>query len=338
MGLDIHVASFRAAPIAGVTVHRLPTGGLGKAGYLLAVPVLRRLAATLAPDVVHAHYVTSYGAVSALAGLRPLVVTAWGSDVLVSPQRSGLLRWFARRALRDADLVTVVAEHMSSAVESLGVARERIVALPFGVDCEFFRPALEPSAEPPPWRAICTRNFAPVYSVDTLVQATSEARGLGLEMRLDLAGAGPLEPMLRAQVDALGLAGTVRFLGHLDHAAMVRELGAHHVFVSPARSDGNNISLNEAMACGCFPIATDIPANRQWITDGVNGLLYPPGDASALVRCLLRIAAAPAWRAKAATENRLLVEQRANWRANLQRMMDLYGTALARRDGLEKRR
>ena len=92
LGAQVHVASFRPAQIAGVEVHLLPTGGLGKAGYLLALPVLRRLAARVRPDVVHAQYVTSYGFLAAIAGLRPLVVTAWGSDVLVSPRESRLAR------------------------------------------------------------------------------------------------------------------------------------------------------------------------------------------------------------------------------------------------------
>ena len=53
-GVEVHVASFRPATIDGVRVHVLPTGGLGRVGYFLAVPALRRLARALRPDVVHA--------------------------------------------------------------------------------------------------------------------------------------------------------------------------------------------------------------------------------------------------------------------------------------------
>ena len=76
-GADVHVASLRPARIDGVSVHLLPTFGLGKLGYLLCVPALRSLAQRLRPDVVHAQYVTSYGFLAAAAGLAPLVVTAW---------------------------------------------------------------------------------------------------------------------------------------------------------------------------------------------------------------------------------------------------------------------
>lgn len=324
LGAHVHVASFRPAQIAGVEVHLLPTGGLGKAGYLLALPVLRRLAARLRPDVVHAQYVTSYGFLAAIAGLRPLVVTAWGSDVLVSPRESRLARALVGYALRHADRVTTVAEHMNAAVMALGAPAGRVQAVPFGVDTTLFRPPSAPRAEPPPLRVICTRNFAPVYSVHTLIEATRLLQGRGLALALDLVGAGPLRVELQAQVHAAGLGPVTVFHGHVSHPQLVELLGAAHVFVSPAVSDGNNVSLNEAMACGCLPVATDIPANAQWIDHGRNGLLFRPGDAAGLAEAIARAAGDSALRAAAATENRLIVEQRADWQVNVQRMRGIY--------------
>jgi glycosyltransferase involved in cell wall biosynthesis len=96
------------------------------------------------------------------------------------------------------------------------------------------------------------------------------------------------------------------------------------VFVSSALSDGNNVSLNEAMACGCFPLATEIAANTQWLRDGHNGGLFPAGDAARLAAWIERAAAEPALRAAAARENRRIVEDRADWRVGVQRMGALY--------------
>ena len=330
-GAAVSVASFRPARIEGVAVHVLPTGGLGRAGYLLALGALRRLAAQWRPDVVHAQYLTSYGFLAATAGLRPLVVTAWGSDVLVSPRESRLAAWLAGRALRAADAVTTVAGHMNAAVVALGAPAGRVQALPFGVDTALFRPPSAPPAAPPPLRIISTRNFAPVYSVHTVVEAASLLHRRGLALRLDLVGAGPLEPALRAQVQAAGLDALCTFHGHVDHPRLVQLLGAAHVFVSSAVSDGNNVSLNEAMACGCLPVATAIPANAQWIEPGRNGLLFPPGDAAALAEAIARAGADADWRAAAAGANRAIVEQRADWHVNVQRMNELYERLLATR-------
>ena len=323
-GADVHVASLRPAQIDGVSVHLLPTFGLGKLGYLLCVPALRSLAQRLRPDVVHAQYVTSYGFLAAAAGLAPLVVTAWGTDVLISPQQSRVARWLAGHALRGADRVTTVAEHMNAAVIALGAAPAKVLALPFGVDTELFRPPAAARPEPPPLRVISSRNFAPVYSVATVIDAVGRARAAGVALRLDLVGDGPLRGELEAQVRDAKLDDVAHFHGHVEASELVRLLGLAHVFISSALSDGNNVSLNEAMACGCYPIATDIPANAQWLRDSHSGALFPPGDAARLASCIEAVAGDAVGRAAAARENRAIVERRADWRIGVRRMQSLY--------------
>lgn len=326
-GVDVHIASFREACIPGVSIHKLPTGGLGKLGYFLAIPFLRRLASQLHPDVIHAQYVTSYGFLAAMAGLRPLVLTAWGTDVLISPRESKLMRWLARYAVRHADVVTTVAQHMNSAVAELGIPLESVSAVPFGVDSQRFVPSSDrPQREV--LHLISTRNFAPIYSVDSVITAVAACVQRGLRLSVDLVGAGELREALERQVAVAGLSDCVRFHGHVDHARLAALLADADIFVSSALSDGNNVSLNEAMACACFPIATDIPANSQWIEDGKNGLLYPAGDADALADCIERAAGNRDQRALAGRLNRQIVEQRADWRVCVDRMNLTYAQAI----------
>jgi len=328
-GADVHVASFRPAKIKGVTVHLLPSGGLGRLGYFLAIPRLHALARRIRPEVVHAQYVTSYGFLAAAARLRPLVVTAWGTDVLISPKESTLMRWLASFAVRRADAVTTVAQHMNAAVSALGVPIENVSAVPFGVDTRHFLPPTVDRSEVAPLRLICTRNFGPIYSVHTLIEALRLARERGLFLQVDLVGEGPLRSELQAQVGRSGLEASVRFHGHVDHARLAQLLAEAHMFVTPALSDGNNVSLNEAMACTSFPIGTDIPANEQWIQHGVNGLLYSPGDASQLANAIEQAAKDVALRQRAAVLNRHIVETRADWRVCVSRMEETYQRAIA---------
>ena len=330
-GVDVHVASFQPGEIPGVTVHRLPDFGLGKAGFVFAVPWLRRLGKALRPDVVNAHYATSYGFVAAAAHLHPLVVTAWGTDVLLSPQESRLLRAVVTYALRRAEIVTTVAGHMNEHVAALGVPADRIVAVPFGVDTELFRlgPLRRTGSEPV--RIICTRNFDTLYDIPTLVRAVAAIATDGTQVHLDLVGRGPLRQDIEDQVAKSGLQDRVTFHGHVDHQTLVGLLQQADIFVTPAVSDGNNVSLNEAMACGCFPLATRIPANAQWLEEGVTGILYPPRDDAALAQALRRAIADPELRLAAQTVNRRVVEQRASWQTCLARYDEIYAEAIRRR-------
>ena len=327
-GDEVHVASFRPADIAGVQVHLLPTFGIGRAGYLLAVPLLRRLAARLRPGVVHAHYLTSYGFVAAAARLRPLVVTAWGSDVLLSPQESAVARGLAGFALRHADEVTTVAAHMNPGVISMGATAAKITVLPFGVDTVLFKPPAAPRAAPQPLRVLSTRSFQPLYSVHTLVEAARQLHTGGMALTLELVGDGPLCGPLQAQVRAAGLQDLTHFHGHVNHPTLASLLGTAHVYVSTAVSDGSSVSLNEAMACGCFPVVTDIAANTHWVRPGSNGLVFKAGDAAALAACIARAAADAPLRDAAALSNRCTVELHANWQHTVQRMRSIYERAM----------
>lgn len=331
-GHEVHVASFRPYDIAGVSVHLMPRFGLGKLGYFFALWFLPRLYARVQPDIVHAHYLTSYGFLAARAGLHPLVVTAWGSDALLAPQESRLLRYFASYAVRHADAATTLAAHMNAAVAQLGVPLERITATPFGVDTEFFRPsAAEASGANAPLRLISTRNFDTVYDIQTLIRALGQVFASGRRLEVDLIGDGPLRQSLVELVRELGLEPHVKFHGHVEHKVLVGLLAGADLFVSSAVSDGNNVSLNEAMACGCFPIATQIPANAQWIQDGRNGYLYPAGDAGRLAAAIERAADNGTLRRTARAENRRIVETQADWKICVKRMETIYQELITRR-------
>jgi glycosyltransferase involved in cell wall biosynthesis len=323
-GADVHIASFRPCDIRGVKIHILPTFGLGKLGYFFALFTLRTLYTRLRPDVVHAQYVTSYGFLAALAGLQPLIVTAWGTDVLISPKESRLMRFFARYAVRHAAAITTVAEHMNASVVDLDVPSTRVTAIPFGVDTQFFVPSPHSASVNMPLRLICTRNFGQIYDVQTLIRALALVFARGYRLNVDLVGEGPLRQSLVDLVNALGLEQQVHFHGHVDHPTLAGLLAAADIFVSPALSDGNNVSLNEAMACGCFPVATAIPANAQWIQDGKNGYLYPPGDVGRLAAAIEMAIKNASLRSAARDENRKIVETWADWHVCVKRMESIY--------------
>jgi glycosyltransferase involved in cell wall biosynthesis len=78
------------------------------------------------------------------------------------------------------------------------------------------------------------------------------------------------------------------------------------------------------MACGCFPIATNIPANAQWLTDGQNGLLYPPGNAVLLAEGIKIAMDNDILRERAVELNRQIVLSSADWRTCTLRMENVY--------------
>src|ERR1041385_3957155 len=92
LGHEVHLVSFRKADIPNVTFHLLDAGNIDVRGgnwkVLLQYKKLRKILKEIKPDVLHAHYATSYGTVGALAGFHPYIITTLGSDVLISPKQS----------------------------------------------------------------------------------------------------------------------------------------------------------------------------------------------------------------------------------------------------------
>ena len=104
-GWRVSVVTARPQPIDGVDQRVLPPVRRS-ADWLWRTGAARAALHDLAPDIVHAHYVSSYGYLGARSGRRPLVMTAWGSDLLLTPRHNPMMRGLTRWTLRRADLIT----------------------------------------------------------------------------------------------------------------------------------------------------------------------------------------------------------------------------------------
>ena len=263
---------------------------------------LRRCLDAIRPDLFQAHYVVEHGFFGALAGFHPFVVSAWGSDLLVAP-RSPLGRAIARYTLRRADLITANDPSLARRAVELGAAADDVHTVRLGIDEVFFvPPASGPSAGAPV--IISTRALESLYNVDSVLRAVATLP----DARLVVANTGSRLSHLQALARELGLTPRVRFIGHVEPAALRDELAAAAVYVSVPASDSFPLSTLEAMAAGCFPVVSDLPSQDGMIEDGVNGLRVPAGNVAALAAALSRALSDPALRKSARAANRALAE------------------------------
>lgn len=321
-GHTVEIASFRFDRDSTVPIHTLKTYGFGKLGYFFAVAQLKSIVNKSKPDIIHAQYITSYGFLSSLANLHPLILTAWGSDILVSPQKSFFSRFLVQYALKRADCVTTVAEHMNEYINKYCATCKDVQAMPFGVDLDLFSLPQFKKQDTKTLKLISTRNFTAIYNIDTLIKAVDILNKKGILISLELVGEGELRGELEALVKKLNLQDIVTFYGHIEQFKIVELLQNADIFITTAISDGNNISLNEAMACGCFPIATNIPANSQWITNNENGFLFEIYNFNELSEVIEKATFIDY--NKVILKNRKIVEEKANWKVCVEDMTNKY--------------
>jgi glycosyltransferase involved in cell wall biosynthesis len=125
-------------------------------------------------------------------------------------------------------------------------------------------------------------------------------------------------------VRKLGVEQSVRLLPTLNPAEMGAVFRRSQVAVSLAEHDGTPNTLLEAMACGSFPVASDLESIREWIEEAVNGFLVDPGSPGEVCEAVLR-ALEDSWiRDRASGHNTQIIAERATFSRIMPRMESNY--------------
>lgn len=299
-----------------------------------------RVVDRLKPDLAHLHWVTHPGVqrIPATAGV-PLVVTAWGSDVLVD-----LAGWrgVRKRACNQANFdaasaITCDSELVASVIRERYAPKCDVHVIQWGVDLKAFTPA----AASHEWRqrldlpdgpvVLSTRSFRPIYNIDTIVEAIPRVIRSVSDASVVLKNTWCDDRFQIAErVSSLPCAASVRIVGEVDYDQMAAFYAMADVFVSVPSSDSSSVSLHEAMACGCTPIVSDLPANREWIEDGVNGRIVPVRDSQALADAIIDVLRDDAFRAVCRETNIRIIQDRCDHDREMARVEQLYESLVAR--------
>ncbi len=248
------------------------------------LPLLRTIRQEFPFDVIDAHFFFPDGVAAAnLADLLdvPCVITSRGSDVTDWPKRPVAKRMILAAAEKATGLAGVSAS-LVHAMGVLGMDAQKIQLLRNGVDLDHFKPLDRAAA-----RAQYGISGNCVVSVAALVplkshHVTIEAVAAMPDVMLLIAGQGPLQQTLQAQIDRSGAAARIRLLGPVPHADLPVLYNAADIFVLSSTREGLPNVVLEAIACGAPVIATPVGGTVEVIDDSRAGSSYPVGDVAAL--------------------------------------------------------
>ena len=301
--------------------------------YPLSVGRIRNIVAEIKPDLINAHFVPNYGLIGARLKFHPLVVSTWGSDVLISPEKSFLHKLRARYVLSRADLVTADAEVSARAVRRLGVERAKVLVSPMGVERSLL--GRHEKKEKPYLLILSNRRLEPLYDLTTFLRAVPQVRKEAQkEVRFVILGEGSRKDQLIAMARELEVDESVEFKGVVSRESLLDYYRESDIYVSTARSDSTSVSLLEAMNFGLLPIVTDIPGNREWIGEGENGFLFPAGDHQALARRLIHAATKFGDWARFGERNMEIIQKRAVWEENMRAVEEEFLRLAGKEDDL----
>jgi len=339
-GHAVSVVSIRSATIPGVDIHTFAVGPVNTPNRFwtllsyarLAVSV-RRAVRSCSADIVNPHFVTTSGTLARIAGFHPIVLTAWGSDVIPADgRRLGLIaRVLNRWAIAGADRVTVASRYLAAWVGQASPSA-KVEIVPFGVDTVWFSPHREGDRPVERFTIGIVKSLEPRYGINVTIEAMAHVVEAMPDARLTVAGSGTEEARLRALVGDLSLESNVTFLGRVDHDAVPALMDTFDVLVNPTVvPEAFGVVVLEGSASGLPVIATDVGGVPEVCIDGTTGIMIPPRDPRALADAVIRLASDPALRRSMGVAGRAFVDERFEWSTNVAAMLRVFESARKRR-------
>ena len=330
----------------GVQVHKVSK----KMPFLLFAPFkIRRLIKKIKPDIVHAHYVTQYGFCGAFSGFHPLIVSPWGSDIAVDPDKSILKRWLVEYALERADAVSGEGKVMKSQLMTLKCDEDKIAPLRIAsVNTNEFHPSKRSESLRKAMGAendflvIDTRPLIPLYHVDVFIHAIPFVIKKIPNVKFIIVSRTGKEPMkhrIEELARKLAIEDKVTCIEVVPHSKMPEYLASVDIFVDTfvnisnnkviSKGNGIGIIVLEAMACA----TPQIIADRIEVRSGelYQGLTYRPLDYQDLANKIIELLQNEKLRERIKKESRDLAMQIGEKNIVMKKWEDLYRKLLSTR-------
>ena len=296
--------------------------------YPKLLPSLKQIIHRIQPDIIQAGPLQRSAFLVALTHFKPLVSMSWGYDLIIDANRNPLWRWMTRYTLKHSTVMIGDCETIRKLAVSYGMKSDRIVTFPWGVDLDKYKPLSEPKPPKPEFTLLSTRSWEPIYGVDILAKAFTIATRAHPEIRLIMLGNGSQAGTLRNIFMRYGVGDRIFLPGQMNQNELPRFYHSADVYISASHSDGTSISLLEAMASGLPVIVSDIPGNKEWVSHGKQGWLFPDGDINALAQTIIDAFENREKLPQMGKAARELAEQRADWKKNFPKLLEAYDLAM----------
>ena len=295
---------------------------------------LRRVIRKIKPDLIHAGPIQTCAFIAVLTGFSPTLTMSWGFDLMQDFHRNRWMERVTQYVLRNSTFFTSDAQVTRDKAVAYGMNPEHTIVFPWGVDLRCYTPKEWPSHGGDnldidhSFTVFCNRSWEPRYGVEVLARAFVRAAQSRPGLSLMLLGGGSQGARIRQILLNGGVLDRVTFAGQVSQTELPGWYHRADIYISPSHVDGSSVSLMEAMASGLPCLVSDIPGNKEWVTEGENGWLFPDGDVDALAAKILQVMGQRKTFLKIGRAARAVVEERADWKKNSAKLMQAYRQAV----------
>lgn len=231
------------------------------------------------PTITHVHWVDDRAYYCVKAGLRPLVLTVWGSDIndLFLPNASPVLRRQVGEALLEADLILIDSADLRGKCAALAGRKVLTELITLGVNVDLFHPGYSIAALE--WRRrlgistdttvlLSMRGWSPLYRHESILEAfanalprlNSEAVLVFKILKRVRTDREIYENKMRDLVEKLGISQKVRWMEEVPFNLLPEVYSFADVIINYPSMDAFPVTFLEAAACECPVISCRLPA------------------------------------------------------------------------------
>jgi L-malate glycosyltransferase len=329
--------NYRNLIVKSINVHPSVTtneGFKGKYKYISALSELKKIIKDFKPDLLHAHYATSYGLLGSLMNFHPYILSVWGSDVYDFPKKSIIHRKLIEFNLRKADVVMSTSHAM--ALETQRYTDKQIYVTPFGIDVEKFKnQTVENIFEKGSIVIGTIKTLEKKYGVDYLLKSFALVRDkyTSLKLKLLIVGGGKDEESLKKLSKKLGIHNDTVFTGRINYDEIVGYYNMLDIYVAVSILDSESfgVAVLEASSCEKPVIVSRVGGLPEVVENNVTGIVVDPksieGTADAIEKLILN----EPLRKHLGINGRKRIIEKYNWDSNVSQMLSIYHKVINKR-------
>ena len=303
-------------------IRNLRVPNISKLNYLTAFRLLKKTMNAFEPDIIHAHYASSYGVLGYLSKFKPFILSVWGSDVYDFPQKNQLNKWLLKKVIHSANTVCSTSEAMK-AVIAAQFDRFDVKVIPFGVDVNVFAPASESLQQ---FTVGTIKSIEAHNGIDCLLDAANIliSKYDNIHINFLIVGQGSLLEDMKRKTADLGLSNYVKFSGYIPHENIVEFHQNLSVFISVSTRESFGVAVLEAAACGVPAITSNVGGLPEVNQNNYTGYVIPPNDPEKLANSIFKLFKDKNLKDQMEKNARDRVAKQFNWNKNVIQMVNVY--------------
>lgn len=304
------------------------SGSLSKLIYCKAYPQIKHIIKTFKPDLMHAHYATSYGLLGAMTGFHPYVLSVWGSDIFTFPTRSFAHKLLFKYNLNKADKILSTSKFMLKEISKY--TSMKIEVTPFGIDLEKFYPGKELKLFDGDEDYIIgtIKGLEKQYGIEYLIEAFNllRKRNKDKKIKLLIVGGGTLKSVILKKIEDSPYKNDILLTGKVKFTDIHKYHNVLDIYIAISLSESFGVAVLEASACAKPVIVSNVGGLPEVVINEVTGFLVPAKDPVSTVLKIEELIKNPELSLRMGKAGREFVNENYNWKKSVNQMMDIYNS------------